>query len=202
MTPEQPQFWIVAGPNGVGKTTYAFRHIKAVSGSTRFVNLDEIARGLSPLDPSAGQRRAARVALDLTRSLIAEKRSFSIETTLSGKTHLRTIAAAQEAGFIVNLLYFLIASPEVSLARIAGRVSEGGHDVAEADVRRRFTRSIANLPVYVDAVDRWRVFDNATLKPKAVAEGRRGCISLMQREGDLPDSLWAALEALPPCTEG
>ena len=201
MSEERPQFWIVAGPNGVGKTTYAFRHIKAVSGTTRFVNLDEIARGLSPLDPSMEQQRAGRVALELTRSLISDRRSFSIETTLSGKTHLRTIAAAREAGFVVNLLYFLIASPEISLARIARRVSEGGHDVAETDVRRRFARSIANLPAYIDAVDRWRVFDNATMRPKAVAEGRRGCISLLQREGELPRALWAALETLPPCTE-
>lgn len=156
MTTAQPQFWIVAGPNGVGKTTYAFRHIKAVSGSTRFVNLDEIARGLSPLDPSMEQQRAARVALELTRSLIADQRSFSIETTLSGKTHLRTIEAAREAGFVVNLLYFLVASPDISLARIARRVSEGGHDVAEADVRRRFERSIANLPAYIGTVDQWR----------------------------------------------
>lgn len=201
MTTTQPQFWIVAGPNGVGKTTYAFRHIKAVSGSTRFVNLDEIARGLSPLDPSMEQQRAARVALELTRSMIAEKRSFSIETTLSGKTHLRTIAAAREAGFAVNLLYFLIASPEISLARIARRVSEGGHDVAENDVRRRFKRSIGNLPAYIDAVDRWRVFDNALLRPKAVAEGLRGCVSLIERESDLPNALWAALDTLPPCSE-
>jgi len=198
----RPQFWIVAGPNGVGKTTYAFRHIKAVSGSTRFVNLDEIARGLSPLDPSVEQQRAARVALELARSLIAERRSFSIETTLSGKTHLRTIEAAHEAGFVVNLLYFLVASPEISLSRIARRVSEGGHDVAEIDVRRRFARSIANLPAYIGSVDQWRVFDNATLRPKVVAEGRRGCISLREQEADLPAALWAALETLPPCAEG
>jgi len=201
MSNAQPQFWIVAGPNGVGKTTYAFRHIKAVSGSTRFVNLDEIARGLSPLDPAAEQQRAARVALEMTRSLIAEQKSFSIETTLSGKTHLRTVAAAREAGFSVNLLFFLVASPEVSLSRIARRVSEGGHNVQEVDVRRRFDRAIANLPAYIDQVDNWRVFDNATLKPKVVAEGRRGCIALIEKSLSLPSALWAALEALPPCTE-
>ena len=201
MNSQQPQFWIVAGPNGVGKTTYAFRHIKAVSGSTRFVNLDEIARGLSPLDPSADQQRAARVALEMTRSLVAGRKSFSIETTLSGKTHLRTIAAAREAGFAVNLLFFLVASPEVSLSRIARRVSEGGHDVAESDVRRRFDRAIANLPTYIGQVDRWRVFDNATLKPKVVAEGRRGCVALLEPSPTLPAALWAALDPLPPCAE-
>ncbi len=196
-----PQFWIVAGPNGVGKTTYAFRHIKAVSGSTRFVNLHEIARGLSPLDPAAEQQRAARVALEMTRSLIEDRKPFSIETTLSGKTHLRTIAAAREVGFEINLLFFLVASPEVSLSRIARRVSEGGHDVAETDVRRRFDRAIGNLPAYIDQVDRWRVFDNGTLKPKVVAEGRCGCIALLEKSPSLPVTLWAALEKLPPCAE-
>ncbi|WID98304.1 AAA family ATPase [Bosea vestrisii] len=201
MTAQKPQFWIVAGPNGVGKTTYAFRHIRAVSGSTSFVNLDEIARGLSPLDPSAEQQRAARVALAMTRSLIAEGRSFSIETTLSGKTHLRTITAAREAGFAINLLFFLVASPEVSLSRIARRVSEGGHDVAEADVRRRFDRAISNLPTYIGSVDQWRVFNNATLRPQVVAEGQRGCLALMERSDSLPKALWSALEALPACAE-
>jgi len=201
MTAQQPQFWIVAGPNGVGKTTYAFRHIRAVSGSTSFVNLDEIARGLSPLDPSAEQQRAARVALEMTRSLIAERRSFSIETTLSGKTHLRTIAGARDAGFAINLLFFLVASPEISLSRIARRVSEGGHDVAEADVRRRFDRAISNLPIYIGAVDQWRVFNNATLRPQVVAEGRRGCLALLERSDSLPKALWSALEVLPACAE-
>lgn len=201
MNRAQPQFWIVGGPNGVGKTTYAFRHLKAVSGSTRFVNLDEIARGLSPLDPAAEQPRAARVALEMIRSSIEEKKSFSIETTLSGKTHLRAIAAAREAGFSVSLLFFLVASPEISLSRIARRVSEGGHDVAEIDVRRRFGRAIENLVSYIGAVDQWRVFDNATLKPKVVAEGRRGCIALREPSSMLPRSLWAALDKLPPCAE-
>jgi predicted ABC-type ATPase len=121
---------------------------------------------------------------------------------LSGRTHLLTIAAAREAGFLVNLLFFLVASPEISLARIARRVSEGGHDVAEVDVRRRFARAIANLPRYIDVVDQRRVFDNATLKPRVVAEGRRGSVALMEGSQALPDALWAALSALPPCREG
>ena len=43
---DEPTIWMVAGADGVGKTTYAFRHIRAVAGTVRFINLDEIAQGL------------------------------------------------------------------------------------------------------------------------------------------------------------
>jgi predicted ABC-type ATPase len=201
MKDQRPTLWIIAGPNGVGKTTYAFRHIRAVSGSARFVNLDEIARGLSPLDPLLDQRRAARVALATMRELMGEQVSFSIETTLAGRTHLQTIEQARAAGLRSALLYFAVPTVELCLARIARRVTEGGHAVPEADVRRRFARSLANLPAYVAAVDLWRVFDNAGPRPRAVAEGRRGCLALLDQDPGLPDGVAETLSALPPCPE-
>src|SRR3954465_2256685 len=82
----RPTFWLIAGPNGVGKTTYAMRHLRAVSGSINFVNLDEIARGLSPLDPSAAQIDAARVTLSRARGFLHARATFAMETTLSGQT--------------------------------------------------------------------------------------------------------------------
>ena len=193
-----PELFLIAGPNGAGKTTYAFRHIRAVSGSARFVNLDEIARGLSPLDPTAASARAARVALDLTRNLIDDRVSFSIETTLAGRTHLRTIAAARTAGFGIVLLYFAAVSPEVCLARIARRVAEGGHDVPEADVRRRFARSLQNLPAYAAQTDLWRIFDVTRLPVHVAAEGRSGCLDARSGDG-LPSALAAWLTSLPAC---
>jgi predicted ABC-type ATPase len=199
---EQPALWLVAGPNGVGKTTYAFRHIRAVSGASAFVNLDEIARGLSPLDPQAEPQRAARVALQLTRALITERRSFSLETTLAGRTHLRTVAAARRAGFAVNLLFFIVAEVDICLARIARRVAEGGHAVPEADVRRRFGRAIGNFPAYAAEADLWRVLDNAAPRPAVAAEGRRGCRSMLGDVGGLPPALAKILAAMPPCPEG
>lgn len=197
----EPTLWMIAGPNGVGKTTYAFRHIRAVAGTARFVNLDEIARGLSPLEPDAEQRRAARVALELMHALIDERRSFSIETTLAGRTHLQTVERARAAGFATKLLFFIVRSPEICLARIARRVSEGGHDVPEADVRRRFERAVGNLRGYIGAVDLWRVFDNNGGRPTVVAEGRRGCAAMLGGAGGLPSALVKGLSGLPPCPE-
>lgn len=202
MREPKPGLWLVAGPDGAGKTTYAVSHIRAVTGSARFVNGDEIARGLSPLDPPAEPRRAARVALEMMHSLVDEGLSFTIETTLSGRTHLTLIERASRAGFAVNLLFFAVHSAETCLARVARRVSEGGHDVPQKDLRRRFARGSANFLAYATLVDLWRVFDNNGPKPVVVAEGRRGCRSVLAPSPDgLPETLSALLAGMPPCPE-
>jgi predicted ABC-type ATPase len=165
------RFWLIAGPNGVGKTTYAFKNVPAVSGSVNFVNLDEIARGLSPLDPRVAEREAARVALARARQFIAERAVFSMETTMSGHVHLDLMKEARQAGMSPALLYFSVRTPEICLQRIARRVAEGGHDVAEEIVRRRFVRSHQNLPAYTAAADLWRVYEGSGAKPCLAAEG-------------------------------
>ena len=166
------RFWLIAGSNGVGKTTYAFKHVVAISGSVNFVNMDEIARGLSPLAPVAAEREAARVALWRARFFIANDIVFSMETTMSGNVHRALMEEAREAGLSPVLLYFSVREPEISLQRIARRVAEGGHDVAEDVVRRRFTRSHANLPRYAAAADLWRVYEASGTKPCLALEGR------------------------------
>ena len=71
----------------------------------------------------------------------------------------------------MRLLFFAVSSPEQCLVRIARRVTEGGHDVPEADVRRRFIRGLANLPLYAVACNFWQIFDADLPRPKVVAEG-------------------------------
>lgn len=198
--------WLVAGPNGVGKTTYARRHIEAFSGSRNFVNLDEIARGLSPFDPEAERIRAARVSLDFLRDTLQTpnggRRSVTLETTLAGRTHLRTIDLAHRHGWRVHILYFAVRDIDISLARIARRVSEGGHDVPEPDARRRFERSLTNFHAYATKADLWRVFDNNTNQPVVVAEGRAGCTSFMRDDAMvIPPRLLATISGLPACDE-
>jgi predicted ABC-type ATPase len=183
----RPRFWLIAGPNGVGKTTYAFKNVPAVSGSLNFVNLDEIARGLSPLAPRLAERAAARIALDRARDFIAEGTVFTMETTMSGQTHLGMMKAAREAGLSPCLLYFSVASPEICLERISRRVAEGGHDVEETVVRRRFLRSHENLPGYCGAADLWRLYEASGPKPCLAAEGTGPTVSHTD-----PDCLSAA----------
>ena len=196
-----PTLWLIAGPDGAGKTTYALRQVRAISGSVNFVNLDEIARGLSPIDPEAARQAAARVALVRVNEFIRDRASFSLETTLAGRTHLRTLAAAAKAGMQVRLLLFFVATPEICVTRVARRVLEGGHNVPEADVRRRFVRSIANFTDYAALADHWTVFDNTRALPATAAEGRQGCLAVERDLAGLPSELAAAIRSLPACPE-
>jgi predicted ABC-type ATPase len=165
------RFWLIAGPHGVGKTTYAFRNVPAVSGSTNFVNLDEIARGLSPLEPRKAEREAARIALARAREFIARREVFTMETTMAGHAHLELMRQAKAAGLSPALLYFSVRDPGICLERVARRVAEGGHDVPEPVVRRRFARSHGNLPAYCAEADLWRVYEASGMRPCLAAEG-------------------------------
>jgi len=177
-----PAFWLIAGPNGVGKTTFAFKRLKAVSGSIRFVNLDEIARGLSPLEPRAAERDAARLALLRARQSIAARETFSMETTLSGAAHLMLAREAKSAGMAVNLMYFSVRDPAICLERIARRVAEGGHDVPRELVIRRFGRSLDRLAAMIPLSDLWRIYEASGPQPALAVEGRGREIAF--RDGD------------------
>jgi predicted ABC-type ATPase len=185
------RFWLIAGPNGVGKTTYAFKNVPAVSGSINFVNMDEISRGLSPLAPRAAEQAAARIALSRARGFIADGDVFSMETTMSGRAQLALMEEAREAGLSPALLYFSARDPEICLERIARRVAEGGHDVAEEIVRRRFVRSHKNLREYTAAADLWRIYEASGPKPCLAAEGNRSRLVHVD-----PDCLAAANQAV------
>ena len=147
------------------------RHLRAASGSINFVNLDEIARGLSPLDPSAAQMEAARIALSRARSFMRERTTFAMEPTLAGQSHLHILSGAVEAGLSTAMLYFSVRDPAIGLERIARRVAEGGHDVPEPVVRRRFARRLANLPTYAGVCDLWRIYEASGPRPALALEG-------------------------------
>jgi predicted ABC-type ATPase len=155
-----PVLCIIGGCNGAGKTTLA-RELLPRLGLMRFLNADEIARGLSPLDPSLCAFRAGRILLEEARSLIQAKTSFAIESTLSGKTYLALIREAKAQGYRFLLHYLIIGSATQAVSRVDLRVSLGGHHVPEEDIRRRFDRSRRHWTQdYLPLADEWVLWDN------------------------------------------
>jgi predicted ABC-type ATPase len=163
---------IIAGPNGAGKTTFAREFLPAEAGLPLFVNADLIAAGLSPFDPAAAAIRAGRVMLAEIDRHAAAGRSFAFETTLSGHTYLRRIRSWRDQGFVVELIFLSLGSPEEALARVAMRVRQGGHDVDPGIIRRRFASGMRNfLEVYRKQVDFWQWYDNRGSRPRLLEEG-------------------------------
>lgn len=162
------QIWIVAGPNGSGKTTLARRHLV---DRLPVVNPDEIARTLNPSNPNdpAAAIRAGRQALALRAQLLADRRSFAIETTLSGNQEITLMRDAKAAGYKVNLIFIATESPIVSMGRIVSRVSDGGHYVSGIDIERRYKRSMDNLPQAMALADRAWLLDNSRARMRLVA---------------------------------
>lgn len=171
MPASSPTIYVIAGCNGAGKTTFAREFLPKEVKCLRFLNADEIARGLSPFDPSAAAIRAGRLLLDEFRQSVRRKETFALESTLSGRTYVRLLRDAKDQGFAVLLHYLWLPNPRLAAARVKERVKKGGHDVLVADVRRRFKRSLVHLlSDYAPLADRWAVWDNRLAPPRLLAD--------------------------------
>ena len=165
MPSTKPTIYVIAGCNGAGKTTFAKELLPKEVKCLRFLNADEIARGLSPFDPAASAVRAARLLLSEFTASVSRQETFAVETTLSGRTYVRLLRNAQTRGFRIYLHYLWLPNPAIALARIQERVKKGGHNVPAIDVRRRFSRSL----------------DNQTGPPKLLAESAACSITGLAR---------------------
>ena len=88
---KSPTCYIIAGPNGAGKTTFAMKYLPKIAGCLNFINADESARGLSPLNVEAVQLQASKIFLNAIEEKIRSRENFAFETTLSGKAYLQKI---------------------------------------------------------------------------------------------------------------
>lgn len=171
-----PHVVVLGGPNGAGKSTVAPHLLRDVLGVRTFVNADDIARGLSGFAPETVAMRAGRVMLDRLTALTRARETFAFESTLSGLGMAGVLRRCRAAGYRVHVLYLWLPSAELALSRVQRRVAAGGHDVPEADVRRRWGRSLVNfLDVYRRLATHWRLYDGSTPPPSVlVARGREG----------------------------
>lgn len=162
--------YIIAGCNGAGKTTASFTILPEIWHCKEFVNADEIARGLSPLNPESVAVQAGRIMLKRIDELLEQGQSFSIETTLATRSYVQLVKRAQTLGYTVSLLFFWLNSPEVAIQRVAKRVSEGGHNIPTDVIRRRYQLGLSNFfNLYKDVVDTWTLVDNASNPRQVVA---------------------------------
>jgi predicted ABC-type ATPase len=171
-TRRKPRCIIIAGPNGAGKTTFARDYLPGIARLIHFVNADLIAGGISPLRPELAAIAAGRMVLRELNRLVEASAEFAFESTLSGLHYAKRLEDWKRRGYLIEIVYIRLASPQLALSRIAGRVRQGGHDVPRTDVIRRFKRGWTNFQnVYQPLADHWAIYENSESKPRLLERG-------------------------------
>jgi len=178
---------LIAGCNGSGKTTFAKSFLPHEGQCLNFLNADLIAQGLAPLNAQAAAMKAGRLLLAEFDRFVARHETFAFESTISGTTYVRLLKQAKRKGFRLYLHYLWLPTPAIAIARVHDRVKMGGHDVPDADIRRRFARSIRHfVHDYMPLADHWAIWDNQTSPPSLLAESETCSLSRLKAILQLP----------------
>jgi predicted ABC-type ATPase len=172
MARRRPKVVIIAGPNGAGKTTFAEQFLPREADCPTFLNADLIARGLSPFSPDDAAFAAARIMLQQMDEKFRAGESFAFETTLSGRNYVQRIRRWRRAGWTVTLIFLSLPDVEMAIERVAARVRQGGHNIPENVIRRRFTAGLSQFDrVYKPIVSDWIRYDNSVVPPDVIEAG-------------------------------
>ena len=160
---------IIAGPNGAGKTTFAKDFLPSEAKTLNFINADLIAAGLAPFNPESVELKSGRLMLEEIDEFVDAGKSFAFETKLSGLSYVRKIQLWQRLGYQVKLWFLSLPNADAAVARVAQRVIQGGHNIPEDVIRRRFKSGLNNFHLrYKLLVDSWVLYDNAGVEPRLI----------------------------------
>ncbi|MCA0365253.1 MAG: zeta toxin family protein [Bacteroidetes bacterium] len=180
---KEKNLFIIAGCNGAGKTTASFSILPEILQCKEFVNADEIAKGLSPFQPENVAIEAGKIMLERINELFYQNISFAFETTLSSKIYKNKILEALKNGYSITLIFFWLNSIELAKQRVKTRVKEGGHNIPEATIERRYINGLKNLfNIYLPIIERVLIFDNSYGNSELIAKKTTGELQIINQE--------------------
>lgn len=156
------QYTLFAGVNGAGKTSmYRALYLESKNMGYR-INTDEIVSRMGSWKDNKLQMQAGKEAVTLINKYLEEGSTFHQETTLAGKTILKTIEKAKARGFYVVMNYIGIDSPKIAKERVAIRVAKGGHGIESEILEKRYYQSLDHLKQAFKICDEVHIYDNTT----------------------------------------
>ncbi|MDD2157673.1 zeta toxin family protein [Glaesserella parasuis] len=150
------------GTNGAGKSTLRSFNRDSVQ---IVIDSDHIAMQINPDNPRLADIEAGRKAIELFKFAIRHNISFSMESTLSGKSILQRMELAKK-NFYTRLNYVGVDDPKINIARVKARVKAGGHFIDEETIKRRYQISRENLIQAILLNDETFIYDNSSDSPK------------------------------------
>ncbi|QDU75282.1 Zeta toxin [Bremerella volcania] len=177
-----PTVYVIAGPNGAGKTTFASKFLPDFVHCKEFLNADLIAAGLSPFDPESQSVAAGKIMLQRMDELTSKRENFSFESTLSGRGYIKKFDSLRERGYEIEIFFLWLPSEDEAVERVANRVQQGGHNIPEPVIRRRYNSGIRNFwMAYRQIADRWHLYDNSGVPPYRIARSVAGKLQVIQQ---------------------
>jgi predicted ABC-type ATPase len=199
-----PAFWLIAGPNGSRRSSLYGSNSAAIYGDT---NIADAARSFWIINPdlltsrirsverktlhAANLEAVRRVEAWLEASINAHQ-SIGVETVLSTAKYRRLVKVAKKRRFEIRLIYVILKSPELNIKRVQMRVRKGGHGVPQEEIRERWSRSLKQLPWFLNECDWALLFDNSK-ELRVVGRKRHGTVIL---DPTAPEPLRAAVEKI------
>ncbi|URL01176.1 zeta toxin family protein [Avibacterium sp. 20-126] len=171
------------GTNGAGKSTLRSFNQDQVQV---VIDSDHIAMELNPQNPRLADIEAGRKAVELFKYAVKNQVSFSMESTLAGKSILYRMQQAKSKGFYVRLNYIGVNDPDINVKRVQARVRKGGHFIDEATIRKRYEISRQNLILALPLCDEIFIYDNSAEMPMLIFHLSKAKI-ITQFEQVLPD---------------
>lgn len=177
---KEKQLWLLAGGNGVGKTTFYRLQLEPLG--IPFVNADILAKHLHPDQPEQYSYDAAKIAETMRLQLLQNGRTFCFETVFSHPSKIDFVATAKALGYEIVLVFIHLEQTQLNLARIAQRMSEGGHAVPDEKVKARIPRALSLIKQVLPLCDQSYILDNSRADSpfQQIAVMCNGCLELKQ----------------------
>lgn len=145
-----------AGTNGAGKSS-----LRGNNSELLVIDPDAIAKKINFDNPRNVDVKAGKMAIELFNECLRSKTSFSMETTLSGKSAINRIKEAKDAGFFVSVKFIGLINPDMNVERVRERVKKGGHHIEEMTIRKRYHKSLSNVEEILHLIDKLAIYDNS-----------------------------------------
>ncbi len=186
-----PHVIVIAGANGAGKSTVAPYLLRDTLGVSEFVNADTLAQGLSAFSPETVAIKAGKIMLRRLDELAETNADFAFETTLSTRSFFPRLNRMRENGYKFKLVFLYLENSELARLRVAERVRQGGHDIPETTIKRRYEKGLRNFfALYKTIADNWFFYNNSDTKNlKLIAKG-----NLSKTEEVFEPDIWKQLK--------
>lgn len=174
--------YIIAGANGSGKSTLAEVLLK--EKHLQFLNADEIAKEIAPDSINKVPISAGKIYFQRLDEYFKGNKSFAVESTLSGNNVVRIISKARKQNYKIILVYSFLSNCITCIERVKRRVQNGGHNVPEEDIIRRYYKSLIKFwDKYRLLVDEWTIFYNGyEYAPVIVSFGEKNNFDIINKE--------------------